>query len=155
MCCSPWGRKESDTTERLKDSNWCFWLSGFLAPNLRYEAKTQLREPTAVPLPAPLGPDWPAFSLPAGPQGPDRSAFSLPPGPLGPNRPAFSPPPAPLGPNRPAFSPPLRVLGLFLVQHPGVFIACLVRSGGKCVYAIFQEAETQPLVFSLQASERL
>ena len=141
MCCSPWGRKESDTTERLKDSNWCFWLSGFLAPNLRYEAKTQLREPTAVPLPAPLGPDRPAFSLPAGPQGPDRSAFSLPPGPL--------------GPNWPAFSPPLRVFGLFLVQHLGVFVARLVRSGGKCVYAIFQEAETQPLVFSLQASERL
>ena len=77
------------------------------------EAKTQLREATAVPFPAALGPD------------------------------------------RPAFSPPLRVFGLFLVRHPGVSVARLGRSGGKCVYAIFQEAETQPLVFSSQASERL
>ena len=30
------GAAESGTTERLKDSSWCFWLSGFLAPNLEY-----------------------------------------------------------------------------------------------------------------------
>lgn len=50
----------------------------------------------------------------------------------------------------PAFSPPLCIFGLFLV-----FAARLGRSVGKCVCALFQEAETQLLVSSSQASERL